>query len=485
LSELAARRLTVARHILLVGLLSWGCAEILGLEEPQPRPTKHSGGASGQATGGTSGTDAGDGGMAGTEQGGTAGGGSGTGGTGGTGDQGGTAGDPGGAGTGGASDGCRTGDRRCGGETSKTPEVCDDDGNWVVNDEENGGEDCPLFCDAGRCRECREDERKCEGNVAFACKGGVWDDDIACMHYCRNGECENPKSCMPLRNGCGTAASCCSALEVPGGSFLRDFDDVYYQNRDYRATLSAFLLDEFEVTVGRLRSFVDAYPDSRPKPRDGRAEHLRAPQIGEDAGWSVDYDLPTTAAELRLNLACPGSTWRDVTGNENLPANCVSFYVAYAFCIWDGGRLPTEAEWNFAAAGGGDQRVYPWSTPPTDPRIAPSDAVYDLTDPLPPAVGSKEPLGVGRWGHADLAGSVYEWTLDLFQEPYELTDCVDCLATSGLILQGRRYRSIRGGAFDRPPAKLYVSDRIAQEEALTRNYAGFRCARDIEIQPDN
>ncbi len=46
--------------------------------------------------------------------------------------------------------------------------------------------------------------------------------------------------------------------------------------------------------------------------------------------------------------------------NENQPINCVTWYEAFAFCISDGGYLPTAAEWNYAAAGGSDQRAYPF-----------------------------------------------------------------------------------------------------------------------------
>jgi formylglycine-generating enzyme required for sulfatase activity len=52
----------------------------------------------------------------------------------------------------------------------------------------------------------------------------------------------------------------------------------------------------------------------------------------------------------------------------------MDWYEAYAFCIWDGGFLPTDAEWNYAAAGGAQQRAYPWSNPPTSLTIDPSYA---------------------------------------------------------------------------------------------------------------
>jgi formylglycine-generating enzyme required for sulfatase activity len=220
---------------------------------------------------------------------------------------------------------------------------------------------------------------------------------------------------------------------------------------------------------------VAAYPSLELHEGDGQADHINA-----DTGWRETYPLPATVEDLKAQLMCTGSTWTDAPiGKEQLPANCVNFFVAYAFCIWDGGRLPTEAEWNRAAAGGNEHRVYPWSVPPGSTAITPDHAAFDLADPLPPAVGLK-PLGSGRWGHADLAGSLDEWTLDFFIEPYESTQCDDCLVTTGSV-----FRSIRGGSFDDPEDYLFVSKRLNLNENEPRYYLGFRCVRDLETRPIN
>jgi formylglycine-generating enzyme required for sulfatase activity len=143
---------------------------------------------------------------------------------------------------------------------------------------------------------------------------------------------------------------------VPGGTFNRSNDAAY------PATVSGFVLDRFEVTVGRFRRFVEAYPGS--KPAAGAGRHPLIEGSGWDAGW--DSNLPADAEALKRAVKCHSTyqTWTDEADeHERLPMNCLSWYLAFAFCAWDGGRLPTEAEWNYAAAGGDEQRAYTWSKP--------------------------------------------------------------------------------------------------------------------------
>ena len=71
-----------------------------------------------------------------------------------------------------------------------------------------------------------------------------------------------------------------------------------------------------------------------------------------ETGWqsSDDSNIDPTDANL---LCAATATWTHTAGaQENLPIDCVNWYEAYAFCIWDGGFLPSEAEWEYAAAGG-------------------------------------------------------------------------------------------------------------------------------------
>jgi formylglycine-generating enzyme required for sulfatase activity len=157
--------------------------------------------------------------------------------------------------------------------------------------------------------------------------------------------------------------------------------------------------------------------------------------------------------------------------------NCVTWYEAQAFCIWDGGRLPTATEWNYAAAGGAQERYYPWSDPASSATIDNTYAVYRSTvDPAtaPVAVGSR-PLGRGRWGQYDLAGNVSEWMWDGGQDCYDTPDaCDDCGTT--LFIDDK---SQRGGSFFHYEEGLAVAAEDGWAGTDRMAFAGFRCARNF------
>lgn len=281
-------------------------------------------------------------------------------------------------------------------------------------------------------------------------------------------------SCAGLPATCGGSKDCCASNVVPGGTFNRSSDPAY------PATVSEFKLDVFEVTVGRFRNFVNAGKGTQGSaPAPGAGANPKIPSSGWDASFNTN--LAASTADLKVGLACnPGyPAWSDAPGaNENKPINCVTWYDALAFCAWDGGWLPTEAEWNFAAAGGNEHREYPWGS-----GIDTTRASYDcggdgsgtgapncaFTDMLP--VGSK-PAGDGKWGQSDLGGNVWEWTLDWARTPYRLTSCTDCAD-----LQTAPNKTFRGGGFPNENFYLTTATRI-DDVATDRDYdVGFRCAR--------
>ena len=270
---------------------------------------------------------------------------------------------------------------------------------------------------------------------------------------------------------CSGQHSCCVSDLVPGGAFQRGLQQDAH-GVDLQAEVAPFVLDRYEVTVGRFRRFLELY-DSEPV-AVGSGKNLNN---GEDKGWQQYWsteELLPLADDVKASLRnCTGSTWTDTPdANEQVPINCVTWYEAYAFCIWDGGRLPTEAEWNFAAAGGDEQRLYPWTTPGTPEVVSDEQAVYGPNRPA--AVGSKL-LGLGKWGHADLAGNVHEWLLDWYHPYYTRGPCLNCAELTSFG-QGR---VIRGGGFSTDENELKTSARSGHNPRARYMAIGFRCARNL------
>lgn len=159
--------------------------------------------------------------------------------------------------------------------------------------------------------------------------------------------------------------------------------------------------------------------------------------------------------------------------------NEVTWYAAYAFCIWDGGFLPTEAEWEYAAVGGSQQREYPWGStaPGTDNRYA----IYGCNYPKGTGMCAMTPtdlapvgtatLGAGLWGQLDLVGEVAQWCLD-WSSPTYVDPCTDCAYLTAPLFS---HRVIRGGGF-----AIDAADLLTRDDANPTNnnsYEGFRCAR--------
>jgi formylglycine-generating enzyme required for sulfatase activity len=290
---------------------------------------------------------------------------------------------------------------------------------------------------------------------------------------------------------CGALGeNCCMSTELVGGSFYRSYDAASFMDKSFPATVSPFRLDKYEVTVARFRQFVGAVIAGwLPQPGSGKHVHINgghgltdsSATASYEAGWGSTWtaNLATTQSAWNASLAGSTCTWKPTSGNDNLPINCLTWYELYAFCIWDGGFLPSEAEWNFAAAGGGasdGQRVYPWSSPPISSNIDSSFATFNNGPAgLPSAVGLDSPHGDGKWGQTDLAGNVSEWILDWYSD--YVVPCTDCsyLAAG----TGTPQRAVRGGGWYDSAFEITVSTRIYQptDPTLRGDFRGGRCAR--------
>lgn len=367
---------------------------------------------------------------------------------------------------------------------------------------------------------CTGSERTCAGKIAAQCEGGTWK-QTTCGELCIAGKCEPYPSCRnPAGPGCGTSAlpeSCCATAGVPGGTFNR-------RNLTASpATVSPFDLEKREVTVGRFRAFVDAGGASQVAPPSaGAGAHPRVPNSGWVSVWNAF--LPADVAALRASLTRANSTWTNAPGvNEHKPINNVSWFLAFAFCAWDGAHLPTFAEANFAASGGAEQRQYPWSNGPPEivisaarasyecnfsppSRVCPASSCSDNSSSpcntvtciapavcnYPPCTGcafgdiadvGTLPLGAGKWGHFDLAGNVGELVLDVVQDGMASGACNDCATLAPNVLKGGGAGRLDaqfivvGGGWDSSVASLQNSTYGTTRDDNVVANVGFRCAR--------
>jgi formylglycine-generating enzyme required for sulfatase activity len=161
----------------------------------------------------------------------------------------------------------------------------------------------------------------------------------------------------------------------------------------------------------------------------------------------------------------------DHQGEDSLPATHVSWEDAEAACRHFGGRLPTEAEWEYAARAGSQTA---WSFGDDEKRLG-EYAWYDKSsDDTSHPVGMKKP---NAWGLYDMHGNVEEWLADWFGPYPSVSQSDPAGPTTGTS------RVLRGGEFRNPPGDLRSARRSGGGLVNRVRYTGFRCARSLRRQP--
>ena len=365
------------------------------------------------------------------------------------------------------------------------------------------GADCTSgVCGDGICRAptCTDGQRNgtelatdCGGECP-ACESQTQcgSDEDCPSGDCNDGLCVSPPSCSGATPPLCQGRDCCASPRVEGGSFIMGGDPadaaygcVFDASQTHLGTVSSFRLDLFEVTVGRFRKFIEA-GQSAWKPSAGAGAHAGLPETGWQAQW--DSQIPTSRELWEQQLSVTSGTWTPDPGNrENRPINSVTWFEAFAFCVWDGGRLPSELEWEYAAAGGDENRPYPWGFARPNETLAAFACNGDCSG-TPDSVrildvGSKW-LGKGRWGQQDLAGNMGEWVVDWYD--YRLFShlgqpCSDCVDMGLVAPPGSRVS--RGGY----PTASSVEICSTRRNGSVGNYTGpllggLRCAREVAVQ---
>ena len=237
-------------------------------------------------------------------------------------------------------------------------------------------------------------------------------------------------------------ASYCGEAEIPwvlikGGVFDMGSDEGQTNTKPaHRVAMRSYFISRTDVTVGQYDECV-------------RAGKCTQPGTG------------------------PSCNWRK-SNRENHPINCVTWNQAVAYAKFAGARLPSEAEWEYAARSGGLNEKYPWGEAAPDCERAvmfySGDSRCDDRTTRPVC---SRPLGNTRQGLCDMIGNVLQWVEDSSYDNY------DGAPANGSAREGNRpYRVIRGGAFFIAGAWFLQSFSRSRAPAGDRGpYLGFRLAK--------
>jgi formylglycine-generating enzyme len=293
---------------------------------------------------------------------------------------------------------------------------------------------------------------------------------------------------------------------IPGGEFYMGIEDFPDANPVHMVYVDGFWMDKYEVTNEQYAAFVKATGYVTDAERRPAAEE--APQWRPDERKAFSFVFKKLGSNDRVNLNQPdtwwdariGASWKrpegpDSTlfGRENHPVVHISHNDAVAFCKWAKKRLPTEAEWEFAARGGLDRRPFTWGDELTPdgkwmanvwqgdfPRENTKEDGYEGAAP----VGSYPPNGYGLF---DMAGNAWEWCADWYRADYYLDspDKNPQGPISGFDTRepGVPKRSQRGGSFlcaDNYCVRYMVGSRHNGEVGAAANHTGFRCVKDAK-----
>jgi formylglycine-generating enzyme required for sulfatase activity len=290
------------------------------------------------------------------------------------------------------------------------------------------------------------------------------------------------------------------ALNAVGMQATRDSRPIH------RVYVDGFWMDKTEVTNDRFAAFVAATGYITVSERTPRAEDFPGAPPENLVAGSVVFSPPDHAVPLDNHFQwwayIKGADWRhplgpesDLKGKEQYPVVHVAYEDALAYATWAGTRLPTEAEWEFAARGGLAGQLYPWGN-----EFMPGGKLmanvhqghfpdHDTGEDHFVGIGPVAQFPPNGYGLHDVGGNVWEWTTDWYRPDYYAR-----LVVAGGIARnpqgpdspydpdepGEKKRVHRGGSFlctDQYCSRYMVGTRGKGEVTTGTNHLGFRTVR--------
>lgn len=289
---------------------------------------------------------------------------------------------------------------------------------------------------------------------------------------------------------------------IPAGDFYMGSDDSQArpdESPKHLVHVDAFWMDQTEVTNAQFNAFVEAtgYVTTAERPPDW--EELKkelppdTPKPHDSLLQAASLVFVPTEGPINLNQYDqwwkwqPKASWKHplgpestLEGKENHPAIHISWYDAQAYALWAGKRLPTEAEWEWAASGGSVQK-YPWGEEPVTegkPKANAWEGAFpyqnDLRDQFffTAPVAAFEPNAFGLY---DMAGNVWEWCSDWYDYNYYQ------------LLSNQKVVNPKGPERAYDPYQPYTQQKVMRGGSFLCNEAycsGYRVAARMKSSPD-
>jgi len=237
-------------------------------------------------------------------------------------------------------------------------------------------------------------------------------------------------------------------MKVLGGSYAMGNSTYARESATRSVTISDFYMSKNTVTNAQYATFLNEYGSAMVK----SGEFAGKPLFKEDT-WGV----------INVN-----GTWTAAASYASFPMIKVTWYGATEYCKWNDGRLPTEAEWEYAAKGGASSQAFTYSGSSTAVTVA---WFYDNSGHSNKAVGTKTANTLGLY---DMSGNVYQWCSDWFGRYSDFGKTGDLNPTGP---QDGASKVIRGGYRSLGSGDLHLTNResISPDESL--NFVGFRLVK--------
>ncbi|MEE4193877.1 MAG: formylglycine-generating enzyme family protein [Anaerolineae bacterium] len=275
--------------------------------------------------------------------------------------------------------------------------------------------------------------------------------------------CSPPVEALPSEESTSQtrAADGMVMVYVPAGTFHMGSPLSERSSPTHRVTLDAFWIDQTEVTNTMFADFLN--------------------EMGNQNEDGVDWWEPGAGSRgvVYGHIDEDEGVFSPEPGYENHPMVEISWYGAAAYCEWAGGRLPTEAEWEYAARGP-EALLYPWGNEfdgtlvnycDTNCTYDWKDAAYDDGYPEWAPVGSY-PDGASWCGAYDMAGNIWEWVQDWWTENYStptpLEDPMDPQTGTLYVVRGASW-------FDDRSAMQVFTRTGLTPSSYRMHWVGFRC----------